>query len=266
MTVVLVLQLARKKKQPAGMSRSVEQAARVSSPDAALPPKTPRVNEAFLANNNSQPDDSPGLQSHSAVDDAPETTHHGTSDTAGGTATLPGGTATLPRPTTQVESAAQSQVASPVDTHVETTDVVAEVHKESCDLSNTNVESFWKRMIAQLDGILADYLRQPLAVQINDEGKIVATVADSHLFYCDHPDKRDQLGKLATRLAGRRVLVEFRADKETTPREVGKMVKKPTARELIRQSYEHAMVREAVDLFDAEILRVGRRPGTSPGQ
>jgi len=162
-------------------------------------------------------------------------------------------TATLPRPATQVEA------ADPDQPQVDSTQI------ETMELTLANVAAFWQRLTDQIEGILADYLHQCTTVELVDEFKIIATVSESHLFYCDRADKRDLIGRLAQQLAGRRVQVEFRSDLKKVDEAAAPPTKRVSNRELIRLSYANEMVRHTVDLFDAEVLRVSQRGNRSSG-
>ena len=106
---------------------------------------------------------------------------------------------------------------------------------------------------------MADYLRECTKVELVDDCKILATLADSHLFYCDRPEKRDLLSRTAQELAGKPVQVKFCSDGNKAHRETAPSKINVSNRELFRQSQENDLVQRAVNLFDAKVLRVVQR-------
>ena len=79
-----------------------------------------------------------------------------------------------------------------------------------------------------------------------------------HLTGAGHPERPERLTELVqavSAVVGKKVQLEFRH--ETPPsRQNRDRPQGVSMRELVRQSYEQPLVRQAVELFDAEVTRV----------
>jgi DNA polymerase-3 subunit gamma/tau len=139
-------------------------------------------------------------------------------------------------------------------------------------LSADQVGRLWRRALDSLDDITADYAGMADAVAISGPNRVVVRfrqVYNASKAFCERPERRQTLEAVFSQVAGRRVVLEFeliRPDQahETPPPSVISRQKQR------HQAARHPLVERAVELFEAEVVKVdvasaGREPQDQTG-
>jgi hypothetical protein len=125
-------------------------------------------------------------------------------------------------------------------------------------LSAEQVGRLWRGALDSLDDITADYARMAEGVAISGPNRVVVRFGQGYnasKAFCERPERRQTLEAAFSQAAGRRVILEFesiRPDQahETPPPAVISRQKQR------HQAARHPLVERAVELFEAEVLKV----------
>jgi hypothetical protein len=129
-------------------------------------------------------------------------------------------------------------------------------------LETQSLESLWRDALASLEstmeGMTADFARHADRLTLAGPNRLVAHFRAGYILHkesCERPERRSKLEEAISRLVGRAVKVDFallagESDKDVRPQPP------PTARQLLREKEQHPLVRRAVELFDAEVVRI----------
>ncbi len=143
-----------------------------------------------------------------------------------------------------------------------TTEVVTssfEGHGEGpvgCDLTSHSAEQIWKQVLDQLGDMTADFASYYERIAISAPDSLVVYFREGYTLQkeaCEQPERKTQLEKTMSRLVGRPVRIDMALIAE--PRQPQR-VAAPSLFQLMREKENHPFVRQAVDLFDAEIVKV----------
>lgn len=126
------------------------------------------------------------------------------------------------------------------------------------DLSpDTDAMAIWSRTLASLEDITADFARSCVSVAISAPNRLVVGFTSGYSFkreYCERPDRKAKIEEALTRVAGRAMRLDLVEVADSA---------KPAARgpqksrvQRIRETEKHPLVRRAIELFDAEVVRI----------
>jgi len=120
----------------------------------------------------------------------------------------------------------------------------------------------WRQTLAELQDMTGDYASKFDSVAISAPNRLVVSFRKAYTTakeFCERPDKRTRLEQTLSRLAGRDIRIDFAvlADESqvTVPQP---LTTRPPVNRRQRQAemQRHPLVRQAVELFDAEIVTI----------
>ncbi len=121
----------------------------------------------------------------------------------------------------------------------------------------STAEGIWKQTLSQFQDITADYGAAYDRVAISAPNRLVVTFQAGYTLQkegCERPERKAQLEAAMKRITGREMRVDFELLPDQAP--VAAAKRPPSFRQKIRDSERHPFVKQAVDLFDAEVTRV----------
>ena len=121
--------------------------------------------------------------------------------------------------------------------------------------SNDPIE-IWQRAARALDGVFADVAADVQSVTLSGDNALVVSFTSAYsCSFCQRPERLMEIEKAVSAVVGKKVRLEFRHE-TPPPRQNRDRPRGVSMRELVRQSYEQPLVRQAVELFDCEVKRV----------
>jgi len=146
-------------------------------------------------------------------------------------------------------------------------------------LTAESAREIWDQTLADLGGVTADSASYCASVSPQASASSNASAAisapntlvvsfpakyTSHKSYCERPEQRARLEEALGAATGMPVKLEFRTLPDDSPSQAaGRPVVSP--RQRMREASEHPMVRQAMELFDGEVIRV-EEPRHGEGQ
>jgi DNA polymerase III subunit gamma/tau len=130
-------------------------------------------------------------------------------------------------------------------------------------LSPENAFALWQQAAAQLGGLAAEKAQQATAVAISNSNQLVISFPKRYNFcrqFCERPEVTSQLADIVSRLAKRQLIVSFEVvDEPIGPaRESSPSL---TQRQRIHQACQRPFVKRAIELFDANPVRLEEAAG-----
>ncbi|MCH8046739.1 MAG: DNA polymerase III subunit gamma/tau [Planctomycetes bacterium] len=136
---------------------------------------------------------------------------------------------------------------------------------ETMPFTPENVDSIWSQALEQLSEMAAQQARQCQSVAISAPNRLVVTFPAEYTFskqQCERPEQAARLMRAVAQVVGTPVKIDFAvAEPAASEQPKAAPARAPSQRELISERADQPMVRRAVELFDAEIIRVA--PGES---
>jgi DNA polymerase-3 subunit gamma/tau len=126
----------------------------------------------------------------------------------------------------------------------------------TAQLSDETVEGIWQQALTQLTGLVGDMAGQADSVAISAPNRLAVTFLakyNSCKVFCESPKNRAEIEAAISALVGQPVVVEFTLIAgPVTP------VEQPviSTRQAMIEKNEHPLIRRAVELFDAQLVRV----------
>ena len=144
-------------------------------------------------------------------------------------------------------------MASPADDSAGSTDSTSQPATATTKLTDANVTSVWKQTANDAGGMISDAASQFKDVKLSGN-RVVVRFNQKHLFeFCNRTDRKQALAAVLEKIVGGTVGLEFlmdevslRADKPKTP--------KLTRVQRIRQLEKNDFVKNAIEVFDAEVV------------
>jgi DNA polymerase-3 subunit gamma/tau len=132
-------------------------------------------------------------------------------------------------------------------------------------LQPENVPQLWRAAVAQLEGILGEMAASAANVAIIAPNRLAVCFPAGYNLQkegCERPDRKSKIEEALRQLTGSRVSVDF----QLIPGDLSGAVERAPARsprQLMRETERHELVSRAIELFDAEVVRVDvrRDPG-----
>ena len=129
-------------------------------------------------------------------------------------------------------------------------------------LNESSLPDIWQQVLSELGDMTADYLRAAESVAISAPNQLVVRFPAGYTHpkeSCERPERREKIEKLLANITGTRVKIQcelmLASQDDAAPRAPR------TAREKMREAEHVPLVREAMDVFDADIVRVESEPG-----
>ncbi len=151
--------------------------------------------------------------------------------------------------------------AAPASEPIATT-VQCQEPPESPPLDDHSALSAWRQTLAELQDMTGDCASKFDSVAISAPNRLVVRFRKAYTTakeFCERPEKRSRLEQTLSRLTGRDVRIDFAVlsdeSQVSAPQQVAA---RPTVNRRQRQAelQRHPLVRQAVELFDAEIVTV----------
>ncbi|HEY6565336.1 MAG TPA: hypothetical protein VIY86_12610, partial [Pirellulaceae bacterium] len=122
-------------------------------------------------------------------------------------------------------------------------------------LSASSVGSIWDQALTSLRGVTAAIARECRRVEFEEPSRLVLVFdSASHAERCDRPSAKREIQDTLASLGAGTIDLTIRTDGDV--RSVTPTAPIPSQRERIFQSSQHPLVREAMELFDAEVTQV----------
>jgi DNA polymerase-3 subunit gamma/tau len=125
-------------------------------------------------------------------------------------------------------------------------------------LTAESVAMIWKEALASLGDMTADFARHAERVVLAAPNRVVASFGAGHILHkesCERPERRAKLEAAMSQLAGRTIRVDFElsSGSESPDAKPQPIV---STRQRWREREKHPLVRRAIEMFDAEVVRV----------
>ncbi len=125
-------------------------------------------------------------------------------------------------------------------------------------INDSNVESVWQQAIGQLEDMTGENAAHARNVAISAPNRLVVSFErryNSCKSFCERPDRKEKLQQALASIISQSVDLEFDlVDDE--PDTLALSAIPTSARQRVRDAHQNATVREAVELFKAEVIRV----------
>ena len=133
---------------------------------------------------------------------------------------------------------------------------VQTLKSEESDLPLTTemVQEGWKQALEQIGDMTAEFAGFYDSLAISAPNQLVVSFRAEYTHQketCERPERKESLEQALSRILGRRVRIDF----NVLPGEAKKAERQPvlTKRQRMRELEKHPLVREAIEIFDAEI-------------
>ncbi|MCA9120551.1 MAG: DNA polymerase III subunit gamma/tau [Planctomycetaceae bacterium] len=133
------------------------------------------------------------------------------------------------------------------------------VHESpSIPITSESANSIWKQAIAQIQDMTADYAAFCDRVAISAPNRLVASFKASYTLQkesCEKPERKARIEQALQQVTGQRIHVDFevRRDEGNAP---SRPQPRPSLRQRMRDFEKHPLVKQAIDMFEAEITRI----------
>ncbi len=125
---------------------------------------------------------------------------------------------------------------------------------KSTTLTPAQLKSIWERTLDELSDMTADMAREYEKVELRDSNNLAVTLTDSYnRDMCNRPERRQMLESTLERIAGQKFRIDFLLSASPDAK---RKVRKPkmTRRQQILQLHDTPIVKQAMEVFDAEIV------------
>jgi DNA polymerase-3 subunit gamma/tau len=166
--------------------------------------------------------------------------------------------AASPRPTPPPAPAAEKKtekipdIASPL--------TVAD--RPATPITRESATSIWKQAIAKIEDMTADYAAFCDEVAISAPNRLVASFKASYTLQkesCEKPERKARIEQALQQVTGQRIHVDFAVRREEVSEAV-RQQPRPSLRQRMRDFEKHPLVKQAIDMFEAEITRIEEPP------
>ena len=126
------------------------------------------------------------------------------------------------------------------------------------ELNDSNLLAIWKSAAAQLEGLIVDQALKADSVTISGPNCLVIGFPkryNSCKTFCESTDRQTELKKALQQVTGRRMQLQFRTLDDDKALQVA-MPPVVNRRQRMREVASHPTVRRAIELFDAELVRI----------
>ena len=116
---------------------------------------------------------------------------------------------------------------------------------------------WWQQAIESLGSITADFAQHGRPTAISAPNRLVIAFPTSytlHREHCERPERKASIEKALAQVAGRRVPLDFTTVPDTAPPPAAPVPNNPRQRK--KELESHPLVKQALELFDGEIMQV----------
>ncbi len=125
-------------------------------------------------------------------------------------------------------------------------------------INEHNCEQVWRKAISSIDGMTGDVASSFSQIDLQGDKLIVTMVDAYHRDTCQRPERKSRLEQSLRNLTGRPMQIEFLAQEKSKPKGQPKPPQMSRIQK-IRQIERDPFVKQAIELFDAEIGEVVSR-------
>jgi hypothetical protein len=128
----------------------------------------------------------------------------------------------------------------------------------NADLTAESVELVWKEALASLGDMTAESARHAGRVALAGPNRVVASFGPASIWHkesCERPERRTKLEAAMSQLTGRAIRIDFDLLSGSASPEA-KAQPVVSTRQRWREREKHPLVRRAIEMFDAEVVRV----------
>ncbi len=124
------------------------------------------------------------------------------------------------------------------------------------ELTAQSADGVWKQVLEQLGDMTSDFASYYDRIAISAPDSLVVYFREGYTLQkesCEQPDRKAQLEKMMARIVGRRIRIDMAVipePKQASPAPA------PSLFQLMREKESHPFVRQAIELFDAEVTKV----------
>lgn len=140
---------------------------------------------------------------------------------------------------------------------------VVPVIPTSANWNSSGAEAVWKAALGAMDDLTADFARQAISVEAVGSNRLKLIFDSSRELAkqsCEKPERKTKLEAAIRQVSAREVLIDFETRVLRVNDRQENSSQKPSAavarRQRMRDAEQHPVVRQVIDLFDAEIVRV----------
>ena len=124
----------------------------------------------------------------------------------------------------------------------------------STPVSSASMEDIWTKVLKQLGDMTADMASDYEKLELLDSNKLVVTLNDSYnKDMCSRPERKSKLETVLTQIAGRELRVDFEVSKTAKKKAAVASEPKVSRRQQMRELQEQPWVKQAMEVFDAEV-------------
>ena len=129
---------------------------------------------------------------------------------------------------------------------------------KSRPITAESASSIWKQAVAQIEDMTADYAAFCDEVAISAPNRLVASFKASYTLQkesCEKPERKARIEQALERVTGQRIFVDFEVRRDESAAS-SRPQPRPSLRQRMRDFEKHPFVKQTIDLFEAEIIRL----------
>ncbi|MDA1050008.1 MAG: DNA polymerase III subunit gamma/tau [Planctomycetota bacterium] len=140
----------------------------------------------------------------------------------------------------------------------DTASPVTVANRPAVEITSDSASSIWKQAIAQIEDMTADYAAFCDQVAISAPNRLVASFKASYTLQkesCEKPERKARIEQALQQVTGQRIQVDFEVRRDESSGS-SRPQPRPPLRQRMRDFEKHPLVKQAIDMFEAEITRL----------
>jgi hypothetical protein len=124
------------------------------------------------------------------------------------------------------------------------------------DLTDQSALEVWQQALAAIEDMTADFAGYYDRVAISAPNRLVISFRreyNHHKESCERPERKAKIEQALARITGKQVRIDFDVLPDSQP-PMPIRQSQPSKRQRMRDKEKHALVRKAIELFDAEVF------------
>ena len=130
------------------------------------------------------------------------------------------------------------------------------------ELSPASADSVWRQVLAEMGDMTSEMAQRYDRIAISAPNRLVVTFKQEYNLQkesCERPKNKERLEQAMSRLTGANVRIDFEV-LPGEPNQGEKPAPPVSKRQLMREKERHPLVREAIEMFDAELTDLESEP------
>jgi DNA polymerase-3 subunit gamma/tau len=130
--------------------------------------------------------------------------------------------------------------------------------RPAAQITAESANSIWKQAITQIEDMTADYAAFCDQVAISAPNRLVASFRASYTLQkesCEKPERKARIEQALQQVTGQRIHVDFEVRREEASGP-SRPQPRPSLRQRMRDFEKQPLVKQAIDMFEAEITRI----------